>query len=93
VEGWVIIDLRTQSVFDIVGVLGVWVFGCVGVLCGEALGVLGFWVYWVFGCGFFWFFFLRRNCVGLGMNFFFGLASDDDDEESGLAQGILKQTD
>ena len=69
-----IIDLRTQSVFDIVGVLGVWVFGCVGVV-------------------FFGFFFLRRNCVGLGMNFFFGLASDDDDDESGLAQGILKQTD
>jgi hypothetical protein len=49
----VIIDLRTQSVFDIVGVLGVWVFGCVGVLCGEAfgcvgfLGVLGVWV-WFF---------------------------------------------
>ena len=57
------------------------------------------WVCWVFGCigclgvVFFGFFFLRRNCVGLGMNFFFGLASDDDDEESGLAQGILKQTD
>jgi hypothetical protein len=45
------------------------------------------------GVVFFGFFFLRRNCVGLGMNFFFGLASDDDDEESGLAQGILKQTD
>ena len=52
-----IIDLRTQSVFDIVGVLGVWVFGFVGLLCCEALGLLGFWVYWVFGCGFFWFFF------------------------------------
>ena len=45
------------------------------------------------GVVFFGFFFLRRNCVGLGMNFFFGLASDDDDDESGLGQGILKQTD
>ena len=60
------INLRTQSVFDIEGVRVYRVFGCLGVLCGEALGVLGVWVYWVFGCGFFWFFFLRRNCVGLG---------------------------
>ena len=88
-----IIDLRTQSVFDIVGVLGVWVCGFVGLLCCEALGVLGFGCIGCLGVVFFGFFFLRRNCVGLGMNFFFGLASDDDDDESGLAQGILKQTD
>ncbi len=69
-----------------VGVCGccvLWCVGCVGFLC-----VLGVWVWFFLG-----FFFLRRNYVGLGMNFFFGLASDDDDDESGLAQGILKQTD
>jgi hypothetical protein len=43
----VIIDLRTQSVFDIVGVLGVWVFGCLGVWVCCAVKR---WVCWVFGC-------------------------------------------
>jgi len=71
VEGWVIIDLRTQSVFDIVGVLGVWVCGFVGLLCCEALGLLGFWVYWVFGFGFFWVFFSTTKLRRPWYEFFF----------------------
>jgi hypothetical protein len=58
-------------VFDIEGVRVYRVFGCLGVLCGEALGVLGVWVFGCIGCGFFWFFFSTTKLRRPWYEFFF----------------------